>query len=201
MNVLKFDESGLVLDLSKLSRRFVVAFALCCATRQLSAFEIYAEKFAPEVREIPPCIVDELWDFVGSNKEDTLPWVERLAAVEALFPEEQDSWAPLHVYAENALYSLAYTIRCLIAADAQEAAYAARVAYEAADQAALRFLDDSRGSPDIEWLVLSSDIVQRELQRQADDLGALKENAQGVIVRLKGMASSSQLLTMGEILV
>ncbi len=200
MSVLKFEELALVQKLSKLPSKSTVAFALCCATRQLNAFETYADKFAPESREVPRRIIDKLWEFVGSNKDDNNAWADQLAVVEALFPEEQYSWAPLHIYSEHALYSLAYTVRCLMTADAQEAGYAARIAYEAADQAALRILDDSRGSPDIEKLVLTSDVVQRELRRQSDDLSALENHVPGMVLQLKSLAFTNQVLSVGEML-
>jgi uncharacterized protein YjaG (DUF416 family) len=203
MTVLKYDERALTQQLSAMPGNSIVAFALCCATRQLNAFEAYADRFLPERREVARDVAEKLWTAVSVGEKASVVWSEQLAVVEEVYPEEQDHWAPLHVYGGNALSSLICTIRSLMAsADVQEAAWAARIAYESADQAALRFLDEKRESPDIEQLVLTSDIVQRELHRQSDDLHSLAAASKpGVILRLKGIAMESQVLTLDEMLV
>jgi uncharacterized protein YjaG (DUF416 family) len=202
MTVLNYDESALKQRLSAMPEKSIVAFALCCATRQLNAFEAYADKFLPEKREVPRRIVEELWATVSVGEDTPIIWSEQLAVVEGIYPEEQDHWAPLHVYGGNALSSLIYTIRCLMtSADVQEAAWAARIAYESADQAALRFLGDARGSSEIEQQVLASDIVQSELHRQSDDLDALASGKPGIVLHIKSLAIENRVLTLGEMLV
>ncbi|GGA46479.1 DUF416 family protein [Dyella nitratireducens] len=202
MTVLKYDEQALKQQLSAMPERSIVAFALCCSTRQLNAFEAYADKFLPEKREAARHIVESLWATIIFGENTPVMWSEQLAIVEETYPDEQDHWAPFHVYGGNALSSLIYTIRSLLAsADVQEAAWAARIAYESADQAALRSLDKMRGSPEIEQLVVASDIVQRELHRQSDDLQSLAIDDPGVILHLKSLAMESRVLTLDEMLV
>lgn len=202
MTVLKYDEPALKKRLSAMPDRSIVAFALCCATRQLNAFEAYADKFLPEKRQVARHIVESLWATIIFGESPSLAWSELLTTVEEIYPEEQDHWAPFHVYGGNALSSLIYTLRSLMASgDIQEAAWAARIAYESADQAALRSLDKMRGSPEIEQLVVASDIVQRELNRQSDDLQSLAVDDREVILRLKSAAMDSRVLTLDEMLV
>ncbi|GLQ98158.1 DUF416 family protein [Dyella mobilis] len=201
MNILIFDEPSLVQRLSTLQIKSAITFALCCATRQLNAYEAYADKFAPEARAVPRRIVEKLWEFVDSAKSDDTHWSEQLKIVESLYPEEQTDWAPLHIYSEHTLYSLTYVIRCLMTCDVQEAAYAARVAYIAADQAAIRAIEESRDSLNFEQLVLASDVVQKELRRQSDDLGALEIKTDALVLQLRSFAFASQILTVSEMLV
>ena len=67
-----------------------------------------------------------------------------------LLPAESDDWVIGNALADDALSSLAYAIRCSLTPEPQEAAWAARRAYEAADQAAMRVLGVQPGLPNTE---------------------------------------------------
>lgn len=166
----------------------------------MNAWDEFAERYSPDALYKMHGIVDETWRALALNVVP-INCASSLDEVMELLPEEQDEWAPLHVYADHALASLAYTIRCLLSSNAQEAAWAARRTYEAADQAAIRQLDIQPGTVDSESLILRHEIVQRELERQALDLQTLERNsAQEVLSHLKSRAFSEHTLTRDEML-
>ncbi len=191
--ILKLYEQALVSELSTLRGGKLVAFALCCATRQYIAFEQYAKKFDKESESLYLSIVDRLWCYLTNAEsigDDGLN--EILESVLRLFPEEQDSWSPYHVYAEHALASLAYTIRCINHDSPQEAAWSARRAYEAADQVAIRTSGIDTSSNSFERDILSSNIVQAELARQKRDLTTLCQNELNLVLHELKKSSYSE---------
>ncbi|MGF1526863.1 MAG: DUF416 family protein [Candidatus Competibacterales bacterium] len=174
---------------------------MCCTTRQLEACEQFAERFAPESKGSAKAVIDQLWEAVVGNSSEKTNWEAVQKEVMELLPEEQDQWAPFHVYADHAIASLAYTIRCLLKPDAQEAAWSARRAYEAADQAAIRDLDVQTGAADSEARILAHPIVQRELQRQQRDLRLLQSSPlEQSLNALKASAFSEPMLSLSEML-
>jgi hypothetical protein len=165
-----FNETELVRRLHKLTPLGRFAFALCCAIRQLNVFQQYSQSVFSNPGDWLREIAATLWDQLGSEKLDADGRKEHLDKVMASLPEEQNEWAPLHAYADDALSSFAYAIQCSLDQSPQEAAWAARRAYEAADQAAIRSLGISFDEPNAESRILSHPIVQRELDRQQRDL-------------------------------
>jgi hypothetical protein len=127
-----------------------------------------------------------------------IDWQDELASVMRLAPPESDQWSILHAYAEDAIASLAYSIRCLITGDPQEAAWAARRAYESADQAAINQLRAEFGRDGAESDIAAHGIVQRELRRQVRDLRSLEIGAP--VVELKKLAFQESLLEKSELL-
>lgn len=116
-----------------------------------------------------------------------------------VFPDEESESSNLHAYAQDALSSLAYTVRCLIDGSAQEAAWGANSAYEAADQAAIRQLGIQPGGTAAEHRILMHPFVQRELERQERDLHILEQHPfKEVLDQLKLSALSEQTLTLDE---
>lgn len=171
-----FDERVLVSELAALSNPAQIAFALAAATRQLSNYERFAREFDPGNEQRPRQIVNQLWVDLRNPAVDSTAWSVRLDEVMGLLPEEEDDWEIGHALAEDALSSLAYAIRCRLTPEPQEAAWAARRAYEAADQAAIRVLGVQPGLPNSEVTILAHEFVQRELICQQTDLLALRND-------------------------
>jgi len=114
-----------------------------------------------------------------------------------MLPEESDDWATKkHALADDALSSLAYAIRCLLTPEPQEAAWAARRAYEAADQAAILVLGVHLGSPNAEAAIKAHSFVQRELARQQTDISLLRADSVDEVQR---RAFAAELLTSEEV--
>lgn len=190
-----FDEHVLVGELDALPGWAQIAFAAAAATRQLSNYERVALKQESESIHRPREIADHLWSDLRTSAIDHAAWSTRLEEVMGMLPEESDDWDISHALADDALSSLAYAIRCLLTPNSQEATWAARRAYEAADQAAIRILDVQPGLPNTEAAIKSHEIVQRELTRQRNDLSLVCFDS---VEEWKQRAFLEQLLTEQE---
>ena len=191
----KFDESILIRDLKILQSRELFAFATAAATRQLGNYERYALMAGVEKSGRPREITSQLWIDLKIGFERSNAWSDMLSEVMAMLPNEDEWWGIHHALADDALSSLAYAIRCFQTGDPQEGAWAARRAYEAADQAAVRLLGIQASSPGASASIEGHNLVQRELQRQAYDLQLLRA---GAMDDVRKMAFEQQLLTSDE---
>lgn len=190
-----FDENALVKELTVLSARARVAFAAASATRQIRNYERFACGLGLKTEHRPSEIATQLWSALSTMTVDRATWSVALEEVMSLLPEEDEDWVIWHALADDALSSLAYSIRCLLKPDAQESAWAARRAYEAADQAAIRILAVQPGLPNTEMEIKAHDCVQRELARQKNDLALLHAES---IDEAQRQAFESELLTEEE---
>lgn len=190
-----FDEIALIGELKALPQRARKAFAAAAATRQLGNFERFARESGIGNERRPREIADQLWIALQADAIDGASWSTNLDEVMSLLPEEGDDSAINHALADDALSSLAYAIRCLLSPEPQEAAWAGRRAYEAADQAAIRALDVQPGSASNEAAIKSHGFVQRELSRQTNDLSLLRD---GSIAEVQQQALVDELLTEQE---
>ena len=173
-------------------------FSLCCATRQIATWEEYAKQFRPNDVGTFRKIAEIIWNTLAS-KAPPFDWAPTLDEVMGLFPGEQSEVSPLHTYAEDALASLAYVIRCLIAGSEQEAAWGARRAYETADQAAIRQLGVQPNGLATEMQILMYPTVQRELERQERDLQILERRPfMEALDQLRLSTFSEQTLALDE---
>lgn len=191
----KFDESLLLEQITPLSSQARVAFAAAAATRQLGNYERFSRNLNPQNELIPRKIVTQLWEDLQLIQIRRAKWQTKLDEVMDLLPEENDDWMIAHTLADDALSSLAYAIRCLLIPEPQEAVWAARRAYEAADQAAIRILGVHPGSPDTELTISMHVFVQRELSRQQNDLSLLRRED---IKAVHNIALTSDLLNDSE---
>jgi len=189
-----FDEVALARSLEALPDQAKIAFAAAAATRQLGSYERLA-RLKTEPAQRPREIAVQLWDDLSAVAFNRISWSARLDEVMGLLPEESDDWTVVHALAEDALSSLAYAIRCLLTLDPQEATWAGRRAYEAADQAAIHVLGDRLGMPQSEDLINSHRLVQRELERQRNDLAMLHG---GALNEVRERAFSNESLTNEE---
>jgi uncharacterized protein YjaG (DUF416 family) len=197
--MIKFDKNTVIARLSHVSSPSRALFSLCCATRQIVSWEEYARHFCPENIGDFRDFSEIIWNVLASNVVP-INWTSTLEEVMALFPDEENQSSHLHAYAQDALSSLAYTIRCLIDGNAQEAAWGANSAYETADQAAIRQLDIQPGGAAAEYQILTHLFVQRELERQERDLQTLEHHPfNEVLEQLKLSAFSEQTLTLDEL--
>jgi uncharacterized protein YjaG (DUF416 family) len=194
-----FDEKMLVAELAGLSEHAQVAFAAAAATRQLDSFERFARATGMDEQR-PREIALLLWDALQRQPIDSSGWSSILDEVMDLQPEEDSGHWVSRALAEDAISALAYAIRCMSTSNPQEAAWAARCAYEAADQAAIRALDVQPGSPTSEALIKSHEWVQRELLRQNRDLTLLISGQETAISELQDHAFAETLLTESEAL-
>ncbi|QYF93994.1 hypothetical protein KY495_01765 [Massilia sp. PAMC28688] len=187
----RYDEPSLVLALTELEAGCLVAFATAAATRQLSVYEYFMKDASGGYSLRLRAIASSLWTILGTRPVDAAYWSAILDEVMSMIPDE--GTAPL---ADDGVSSLAYSIRCLLNRDPQEAAWAARRAYEAADQAAIWDLDIQVGLPETEAALQAHVFVQRELTHQALDLQLL---GRGLIDEVKTRAYHNTLLSTAEL--
>ena len=187
----RYDEPSLVLALTELETGCLVAFATAAATRQLSVYEYFMKDASGVCPLRPRAILSSLWTILSTRPVDAAYWSAVLDEVMSMIPDE--GTAPL---ADDGVSSLAYSIRCLLNRDPQEAAWAARRAYEAADQAAIWDLDVQVGLPETEAALQAHVFVQRELALQALDLQLL---GRGLIDEVKTRAYHNVLLSTAEL--
>ena len=151
-------------------------FAAACAQRAYRGFFIYcAEKGIPAYKLYGYCI-DNLWQFLIEKKKE-IACLDELSKKAADFVKNASACSNLlQGVGEDAASCLAYAVECARSETPEVAALSARTAFEATHGYILvveniRIVD--RKSDDE---ILSSTVVQRELNRQNRDCLDLAEN-------------------------
>ena len=196
-----FDETQLSDDLSKLPTKSRMAFAAAVASRPLGTCERFAGPLGLAGAGRPREIAMQLWSALQGDSSERTTWVVALEEVMNFLPPAPEAASFAHGLMDDALSSLVYAIRCLLTPEADEAAWAARCAYESIGRAALHALRVPAGTPEAEAQVLAHPWVQRELERQRRDLAALQADRSAVAIRLlQQRGSAEELLTADEAL-
>lgn len=196
-----FDETQLSDDLSKLTSAGRMAFAAAVACRPLGTCERFAGSLGLAGAGRPREIALQLWSALQGDSSDRTTWVAALEEVMNFLPQAPEPVPFAHGLVDDALSSLVYAIRCLLTPEADEAAWAARCAYECIGRAALHALRVPAGTLEAEAQVLAHPWVQRELERQRRDLAALLADRSAVAIRmLHQRGSAEELLTADEAL-
>jgi len=168
--VLRFDEGTLVHELARLAPRARVAFAALCAERLVPTYEDFCRQAGRGNSLTLEQMLDRVWKHVlgidEMSAEDIRGEINRAMDLipgkgEALGLDEQ-------AYADDAASAVAYTFRAMESGEPQEAAWAARRAYEAGDY----YVTTRLGIED-EGQVLRHPIIQAEFARQRQDLQEL----------------------------
>lgn len=165
----KYDEADLVRRPGRLIKAQRVAFAAACAERRLPSFDAVwrqGDEGAPPLRGI----LDRVWAVASG---ESLPGADLEAQLDVcmmLIPDEDDdTWDEGHPYVDDAASAVAYALRTIQSGgQAQEAAWAARRAYEAVDL----FVTERLAIED-EEAVMRHPLIQAELIRQRRDLDEL----------------------------
>jgi uncharacterized protein YjaG (DUF416 family) len=176
--LLRFDQTSLVTKLGSLPAKSQTAFATAVASRHRTTVPVTSTTKVEET-------IGELWRSVDTPDAVQVNWDHVLNEVLELVPEDTKNGDIRVALVEDALSALAYAVRSWVSKDPQEAAWAARRGYEAADQAAIRTLGLVPGSAESERLILAHEFVQRELSRQeldyrqllAGDIGAVRRRS------------------------
>lgn len=197
IHVYKFNESQLISELLLLSSEQRIAFATAAAARQLANYERYAEKIHIDNSHRAREITSQIWEELRQERIDLKNWQEKLDTIMDMLPGEDDCGQIAPALAEHALSTLAYAIRCLMNHDAKEAAWAARRAYEASDGMAIFLLGIQSVTRNVELMIESHDVVQRELARQRRDIEILSF---GSIETLQLQAMESDMLSAADVM-
>jgi uncharacterized protein YjaG (DUF416 family) len=184
----KYDEADLVRRLDRLSRNSRIAFAAASAERLLPAFDAFWRRDNAGPAPLRS-ILDSVWADASGELSLGADIDAQLETCMALIPDDDDDeWSEAQPYAEDAASAVAYGLRTIQSGGAaQEAAWAARRAYEAVDH----FVTHRLGIED-EDAIVAHPLMQAELRRQRQDLDDLAANdgAPDTIHRVRGRAAA-----------
>lgn len=172
--MITYDETRLIQELATLPPRLRLAFATAAATRQLPCYDRYAPPRLLQAQLDPASLVTALWQKIRAGDLAPDTWQATLDKLMAVLEQETRDWRPFDFLAEDTLVTVAYAIRCLLDPNPQEAAWAARVVYEAADQAAIRLHGEAPSTAAAEAQILAHPFIQRTLGLLHEDLASLK---------------------------
>ncbi|MBT2555480.1 DUF416 family protein [Arthrobacter sp. ISL-5] len=150
-----YDEPALTARLGQLDHPAKIAFSAACAQRLMPLFVRYAKKTGTDAQaQRLGEILSTAWEAASGGPVD----VRGLDSMAASFgPSDDAEWVFEMGYAQNAAAAVAYAIRTCLSDDPQEAAWAARQLYEAADYAI--------SQPDLEQVELYVQKVGESLER------------------------------------
>lgn len=170
-----YDEEELAAESRQLSRSARAAFAAACAERLWPLVERYAATVSmpAERLQVLRRTLDAVWDVVRGASSDLGNAQE---TAESMVPLEDDSWVLEAGYAQNAIAAIAYAARSWLTDDPQEAVWAARQVYEAADYGAQQRDGGTQKlySVAVEEQLLSSTVVQAALEAISDGIEAAR---------------------------
>jgi uncharacterized protein YjaG (DUF416 family) len=202
--LLRFDEARLVKMLDRLPRDLRVVFAAACAERLLPAYAAFSERAG---RGDPTALRQSLtllWDDLDGKRLPDGEVQTNIDTCMELIPQEDDGpWVPEQASAEDAGAAVAYALRCRQNGQSQEAAWAARRAYEALDHFVINREKIDVNKPGAEARVLGHAAVQTELARQRRDLDELlggdAKAVQQAAARLRDRAQKESALFFGAV--
>ncbi|XXY44276.1 DUF416 family protein [Sorangium sp. So ce269] len=176
MNILKFDEAQLIKDIERLAPRHRVAFAAACAERLRPAYLTFSARTGRGNPRQYEAILDLLWSDLDKQRMTDAEVSAHMEICMALIPQEDDGpWINEQASAEDAGAALAYALQCRQSGQSQEAAWAARCAYEALDHYVITDEGLDMNIPGTETRVLSHPLVQAEFDRQRRDIRELSD--------------------------
>lgn len=175
-----------------------LAFAATCSERLLPFYRCYVEE-KNELNDDPyVSALISVWHCVETMEryENVRDLLEEC---EAKLPAEEDAWKVGCPYAGDGAAVILYSLRFLFSKDQQEVIWAARRAYEVADNFVCNLQEQCLGSPNGENSILRHPIIQNELTRQLRDLRELECTANdtqeflAVCINLKRRASEESI--------
>jgi uncharacterized protein YjaG (DUF416 family) len=169
----------------------------------MTAYRLFEAQNGREVPNALERALEDVWIDPGLA-HDREEFEQRVEELMLLIPQEEGSrqpWTQEATNAQHAGMSAVYTLRAKLAGEAQEAAWAARVAYEALDNFVINSENIDTNKPGEEQRVLSHPLVQAELDRQHRDLDELRAGRQDpavLIARLRERARGEAAAFFGS---
>jgi hypothetical protein len=184
--MLRYDETSLIERLTGASPDARALFAALSAERLFELYVLFAKRTGQGDPGRLRAALDAAWAPDGDPA--ALERWERIA--EELVPEEDEQWANVTAYAENAAAAVAYALLTRRTGDPEVAVLPARQAYEAADFAAQRQLEHVEYTdPGAEDALADRPIVQEALAGiEADLEAALSDPAPDAVPALRDRA-------------
>ena len=191
-----YNEAVLVRDLGLLGVDARVAFAVSCAERLFPAYAEFSNQTGRGSPETLATLLERVWQHLLGERMLSEDISASLHLCMTLIPDESDGpWVDAQPYADDAATATAYALRALETGKAQEAAWAARRAYEAAGHHVAHRLGIKS-----EAMIRAHPVVVRETSRQRRDLDLLlaaNQEPVGYFVRLRDRAKSEAFMFFG----
>lgn len=171
----KFDEQKLIAQLVRLPVPLRIAFAASCAERQMRSYRLFKAQWLRAAPDAMQGALDDIWNR-PYEVDDAGAFEEYVEGLMALIPQEasmQNSWSQEATNAQNAGMAVVYALRTMLRGEPQEAAWAARVAYEALDNFVINNEGIDPSTPGGQARVLMHPLIQAELRRQERDIQEL----------------------------
>jgi hypothetical protein len=181
------DEARIAGVVGSLGREARTAFAAACAERIWPLVERYASAVSLPLRDrqVLRDALDAAWGAaMGAGSEEDVRFAQE--AADALVPCEDDAWVVESGYAQNGIAAIAYAARTWLTDDPQEAVWAARQVYEAADYAAQQQNQAAVArvvSADVEAELAHTPVVQASIRGIFDDLAAAGRGSAEIVRR------------------
>lgn len=168
-----YDETDIKARLARLDRAGKTAFAAACAERTWPLFPRCAEATGEGDVAVLRAVLDDAWRAAAGEDVGDLSAAQTTA--EEMVPVDDGEWIFEMGYGQNAAAAVAYAVRTGLIDDPQQAAWAARQVYEAADYAALHAYPELElNVPGAEQTLLESPMVQTALAGLAADLATVE---------------------------
>ena len=174
MTPLSFNEVELIARIEQLPRARRAAFGAACAQRLQGAYAAYCAHTGKGDLRALDTILLRLWNDLTTSAMSDIEVAEQIKECMELIPGEDDRpWVTEQAAAEGAASALAYSLRCRLSGQAQEAAWSARCVYDAIDHYVINHEGINTNVAGAEARILASPLVQAELARQDRDIDAL----------------------------
>lgn len=186
--MIRYNDSEVIGKLNELMPQARIAFAAACAQRLLPAYVSFSRQAKRGDPDALAEILNRVWlDLLGARRMEAS---ERNAAVDRsteLIPgEDEEPYVEEQPYGDDAAAAVSFAVRAMECADAQEAEWAARRAYDTLDH----YVTHRLGVDD-EDMIVAHPLIQAEFARQERDLLELRSfcptNSE-VILRLRERA-------------
>lgn len=180
-----------------------LAFAATCAERLLPFYICYTKRQGSGAENYFVAL-DYVWNCLGVANCDPHDVAHLLVECERTLPDEDSAWNAGCPYADDATAAILYCLRLISSGDQQEAIWAAKRAYEVADNFVVAHTDHSIDSHEDELEVLHHPVIQNELGRQLRDLRELQRvgtdlpTLQGLCKELRQRAQSDAVAFFGS---
>jgi hypothetical protein len=188
----KYDEARIAEVCGTLDRSARTAFAAACAERLWPLVERYGSVTPLAENDIPTLrrALDAAWRAASGSDEDL---AQARDVAESMVPFEDENWTVEAGYAQNAIAAIAYASRAWLSDDPQEAVWAARQLYEAADYGAQQ---SSGGvlreyTRAVEDELLDTRIVREAVTAIVQDLASARSQSSEVLRQRVEMAAQA----------
>ncbi|MGZ5198336.1 MAG: DUF416 family protein [Telluria sp.] len=170
-----FDENALLHKLRTLSIKGQRAFGALCCERLVPNYEAFCE----EVHWGRPAVLRQALDLVWHdlNNESTSPDEVRglISECEFVAPTSEQFTSLRVTSAQDACFAICSLLDHVLSPEAEKIAVVARYATDSVDL----FVQESENmrpdAPDLERMILTHPLMQRELTEQTDDIDTIRE--------------------------